>query len=108
MFAKKQRIPRDLVKKIMLEGEKGSSSLFYYKKMINSLDYPRFAVIVSKKVQKGAVGRHFIKRRFVSVIKELLQNGHLFGGSDIVFMVLKPINHVDYSQIKEEIKKFSF
>lgn len=46
----------------------------------------RFAVVVSKKVHKSAVGRNRIRRRFYEVVREQLP--HMKTGVDIVIIVV--------------------
>ncbi len=48
-------------------------------------EYCRFAVVVSKKVHKSAVGRNRIRRRAYEIIRKELP--HLHNVSDVVLMV---------------------
>lgn len=49
-------------------------------------DHPRFAVVVSKKVHKSAVGRNKIRRRFYEAIRSQLP--YIKPGSDIVVTIV--------------------
>lgn len=49
---------------------------------------PRIAVVVSKKVYKGAVGRNRIRRRLYELFRDQLP--HMSGGIDIVCIVTHP------------------
>lgn len=49
-------------------------------------DSSRFAIVVSKKVHKSAVGRNQIRRRFYEVIRQQLP--HIKAGVDIVVIVV--------------------
>lgn len=70
MFPKENRVPRDIIKKVLFEGEKIQTELFLLRKKENNLDHNRFAVVVSKKVAKTAVKRHYLKRLFKNSLKE--------------------------------------
>ena len=50
------------------------------------LKNPRFAVVVSKKVHKSAVGRNRIRRRFYEAIRN--QAEHIKPGQDIVVIIV--------------------
>ncbi len=50
------------------------------------LKEPRFAIVVSKKVHKSAVGRNRIRRRFYEVIRS--QIPHIKPGMDVVIIIV--------------------
>ncbi len=54
----------------------------------NHFDYPRFAIIVGKKVSRSSVVRHRIKRRIASECQKISKPG------DYVFIVKKEV--LDY------------
>lgn len=65
---------------------------------------PRFAVVVSKKVHKSAVGRNQIRRRFYEVIRQ--QIPQLKGGMDIVVIIVSgEALALPYSEIKKTIEQ---
>lgn len=114
MFSKKERIPREIVKKVMSEGQKGYSELFLFKKLNNNLDFNRYTIVVSKKVSKTAVGRNEVRRKIKSALKESLkevrekQKQTMKSGSqkflDVV-IILSPIaKDASYKKILNEIK----
>ncbi len=105
MFPIKQRVPREIFKKVMTEGERYSSGLFLLKRLENGLEYGRFGVVVPKKAVKHAVHRHQIKRRICAAIKE---NLGIFGNFDYVFSVNSKIADSNYQQICSEVNKVSF
>jgi ribonuclease P protein component len=88
MFPKNQRVPREIIKKVLFEGDKIQTELFLLRKKENLLLKNRFAVIVSKKVAKNAVTRHYLKRLYKNTIKEYFNEVETTG-HDFVF-VLKP------------------
>lgn len=105
MFPTKQRVPREIFKKVMSEGERYSSGLFLLKRLGNGLEYGRFGIIVPKKVAKLSVQRHEIKRWICASIKENLS---AFGNSDYVFTALPQIAGQKFQKINEEMNKVSF
>lgn len=105
MFPVKQRVPREIFKKVMTEGERFSSGLFLLKRKENGLEYGRFGIVVPKKVAKLAVSRHEIKRWICASIKENLSS---FGNFDYIFSALPQIADKNFQKINEEIKKISF
>lgn len=105
MFPIKQRVPREIFKKVMTEGEKYSSGLFLLKRLENGLEYGRFGIVVSKKVAKLSVQRHEIKRWICESIRENLS---AFGNFDYVFTALPKIAEQNFKNINEEMKKVSF
>lgn len=105
MFPVKQRVPREIFKKVMTDGERFSSGLFLLKRLKNGLEYGRFGAIVPKKVAKLSVERHEIKRWICAAIQENLS---LFGNYDYVFSALPQIAGQDFKKINEEMKKVSF
>ena len=71
MFSKKQRIDREKVGKIIKSPDfLFNSNLFNVKYSENNLPYPRFSIVISKKVAKSAVSRHFLKRKIVNILKK--------------------------------------
>lgn len=102
MLSKKQKIPREIVKKVISEGHKDYSELFLIKKLKNNLPYNRYVVVVSKKVSKTAVGRNQIKRKIKSGIKKTESENN---GWDIVFLTSPAIKKADSIKIKDEIEK---
>lgn len=68
-------------------GQTVHSRLFKIKHVVNNQrDKPRFAVVVSKKVHKSAVGRNRIRRRLYEIIRHRLPLIH--PDRDVVVMVV--------------------
>ncbi len=69
MLDKKHRLPRD----INFSNTKAfSSHAFLIKVEKGQSEFPRFGIVVSKKIDKRAVGRNKIKRQIRSSIEKLL------------------------------------
>ena len=66
----------------------------------NRFKNPRFAIVVSKKVHKSAVGRNRIRRRFYEAIQK--QIPHIKPGMDVVIIV---VSGEALTQSFEEINK---
>jgi ribonuclease P protein component len=69
----------------------------------NSRGNQRFAVVISKKVIKSAVGRNRVRRRVYEAIREELQNYH--EKKDCIFVIYsKEIKDIDFSKLQEIIR----
>lgn len=68
-------------------GDTAHARIFKVKYVPNSRrETPRFAVVVSKKVHKSAVGRNRIRRRFYEAIRHEIP--HMKPGMDIVVLIV--------------------
>lgn len=66
--------------------------------------HSRFAVVVSKKVHKGAVGRNRIRRRVYEVIRE--EFGRFHGVNDVVVLVFSnEIITMPAAELKESLRQ---
>lgn len=66
--------------------------------------HSRFAVVVSKKVHKGAVGRNRIRRRIYEIIREEL--GSFSGVNDIVVLVFSnEVITMPAHELKESLRQ---
>jgi ribonuclease P protein component len=96
MLSKKQRVDRDEIGIIIKNPDFSiKSDNLALKASKKNLPYPRFSIIVSKKTEKSAVKRHFLKRKLISFIK----NNKNINNLDYVFF----INHKDFYKNPEEI-----
>mgnify|MGYP003394971570 CR=1 FL=1 len=78
-----------------------NSPQFLLKYGQNNLNHARFAVVVSKKIDKKATGRNKIRRRVISLIKKIFEKELSF---DFVFIVRKEIGQ-DMQTIEIDLKK---
>ena len=88
MLASKNRFhgPNSL-RFVYKNGKTAHSHVYKIKYTTNPrLKNPRFAVVVSKKVHKSAVGRNRIRRRFYEAIRS--QVDHIKPGQDIVIIIV--------------------
>ncbi len=85
---------------------KGRSGRFLrVKHKKNDLGYPRFAVVVGKKVAKSAVTRNKKKRQIRENLRKLHKNGLFVESKDVVVIGQKGLVERTYQQIGEEISK---
>jgi len=103
MFSRKNRIPREKLEEIIKQSKSLGSVFFNVKFQENNLDFPRFSVIVSKKVCKSSVGRHLLKRRFLSIIRDQFKS---FVQKDYVFFLKKEANKENFKDLKTSFKRF--
>lgn len=72
-------------------------TVFYNK---NSLGFPRYGHVVSKKVSSRAVRRNRIKR----VLREYFRHTkHLMDSLDLVFIARKDVSGLGYSRVEQEL-----
>ncbi len=63
--------------------------------------FPRFAVVVSKKISKKAVERNLFKRRVFASIQELYQD---FSPSDYIIILNSSIKDIQYKELITVLK----
>ncbi len=81
MLKKINRLPSS----VRLEGAKTVSTSYFILKIAKSnLSYPRFAFVISKKVDKRAVIRNKIKREMTKKIMELIEK---IRTADMIFIL---------------------
>lgn len=66
----------------------------------NELTHPRVSVVVSKKVDKRAVGRNFLRRQAYTAISPLLPS---LSGYDIVISVKKTGETLSVGAVQQEL-----
>jgi ribonuclease P protein component len=103
MFSRKNRIPRERLEEVIKQSKSLGSDFFNVKFSENNLNFPRFSVIVSKKVCKSSVGRHLLKRRFLSIIRDQFQ---VFVQKDYVFFLKKEATKENFKDMKTSFKRF--
>lgn len=78
------------------------SASFGLKTAKNNLDIPRFAFVVSKKLDKRAVVRNGTKRKLSSCIEEIFDR--IKGGNDFVFYPKSLIIDINHQELLREIE----
>ena len=89
MIGKNNRISKKNIPNIVRRGKRFSGEGFDLKVWFdNSLESPKFTVIISKKIHKSAVKRNQIKRRFRAAIFEILkENQNMFSRANYVVII---------------------
>ena len=104
MISKKYRVSRLKIEPIIKKGKETQSSLFLIRYITNNRNFDRFAVIISKKINKLAVKRNLLRRQLFESIrdqyKENLKKQHF----DIVLIPKKIIINKTFQDIKEDVK----
>jgi len=103
MFKRKNRIPREKLEEIIKQSKALGGDFFNVKISENEASLPRFAVVVSKKVAKSSVGRHLLKRRLFSCIRN---NYSTFGNRDYVFFLKKESANLDFRTLLAYFTRF--
>ena len=103
MFSRKNRIPREKLEEIIKQSKSLGSDFFNVKYLENNLDFPRFAVIISKKVCKSSVGRHLLKRRLTSIVSGEQKN---LPNKDYVFFLKKEAVKESFKNLKTSFERF--
>ena len=101
MLPKKNRVDKKLVEEIFKKGSFVGSSFLSLKYFLNKdNNYIRASFVVPKKVEKGAVGRNYLRRRGYLVLEKYFKK--LPSGFLGVFVFNKKITSIE---IENEIKK---
>jgi ribonuclease P protein component len=103
MLSRKFRVTKEDMEQVTRFGKGPNYDFFYVKSQTNKLKNIRFAVIVSKKVEKTSVGRHLLKRRFWAVLDKLEKN-RFKKQTDFAFFVKKTFDKKDILAIKGQVE----
>lgn len=98
---------RDDIKEVMTNGEKVSHRFLVARYKQNTSDENRFAVIISKKVEKLAVKRNRLRRQIYETIRSLEKEGVMPNRKsfDIVLFARKALPEKSFEEIKTSIKQ---
>lgn len=102
MFPKYSRIQKGDVLRVIKEGASYHSPSFLLKVLKNPSKTTLFAVIVSKKVSKTAVGRNKNKRRVREIFKK--QSNNIPQGLFYIIMLKKDLNKSLFQDMENEAK----
>ncbi|OGH13713.1 MAG: ribonuclease P protein component [Candidatus Levybacteria bacterium RIFCSPLOWO2_02_FULL_37_10] len=100
MFKKEFRLPKNVK---FDKKYQAYSNFFAVKIAENSTGLKRFGVVVSKNIDKRAVGRNRIKRQIRRCIEENEKN--LSSGKDILVIARPGIRDKETKEISEELKR---
>jgi len=109
MLPTKRRIKKDSFSEILKKGVFVHSTNIYLcllpKNTIisakNEENPSLFGFVVSSKIKKTSVGRHFLKRKLSGSVEEILKS--IKPGFYCLFFAKKDMSALPYSEIKEEV-----
>ena len=104
MLKRKNRIISSVAfKEIFTEGKIKENECFKIIFKKNNLDYPRYGIVVSTQISKLAVERNALKRKIRNMLRDFLL---VFSkGFDVVIIVKKNCLKINFSKLKESLKK---
>ena len=110
MIPSNRKVGKELFKTLLKSGRTCQSESFFVRTSLNSkLPDSKFSVVVSKKIEKTAVGRNFFKRTLYSILASFLKR--VKNGTVCVFFVKKNIIGRNRLQLETEtsnvLKKLS-
>lgn len=88
--------------KLAKKGQSFFTQEFGFKMLKNRLDYSRYGVVVNLKVDKRAVVRNKIRRRFRDIIKKNEKN--LKKGFDVMILTRESVKTLDFAKIREKME----
>ncbi len=103
MIAKKYRVPKELIPRILKNGDSFKSQFFIVRKEENEVNYDRFRVIISRKVESKAVRRNKLRRQVYEAIRLKLKDTSQ--GTDFILIPKSHITKKSYTEIEEDIAK---
>jgi ribonuclease P protein component len=101
MIPSNRKVGTRLFKDIINKGKSFHSENFSMRVLFFGIEKTKLSVVISKKVEKSAVKRNFMKRRFYAVIKEYLPE--IKNGFAIGFFLKKKIDIVLMSKLNDEL-----
>jgi ribonuclease P protein component len=103
MLKDKNRLSKDSdIQNVFKKGQIYFSPFFNVKILKNSLNDPRFCIVISTNISKKAVIRNKTKRQFRSIIQSDLEN---IKNYDIVILTKAPVTVTPFNELK---KTFEF
>ena len=106
MIAKNFRLQSNKIDYLLDKGLSTNTKIFIVKYAQNKQDFPRFCVIISKKIANKATARNKLRRQIYESIRTtgLLT---IMSNTDIVLIPKKSITSKSFNEIKEDIKTLS-
>ncbi|MFH1030642.1 MAG: ribonuclease P protein component [bacterium] len=87
---------------IFKNGKSFYTKILGIKYIENTLNIPRFGILVSTKISKKAVIRNKIKRRLREILR--LHENLIKPGYDIVVLTRAPVTECDYGEIEKNME----
>lgn len=96
MLKKRFKLNTSEFKEVFNFGKTHKTSYSIIKMKENKVAYPRFAVVVSKKIAKKATERNVIKRRFFHAFEEKKAQ---FSKADYIFVLNSSVKDLQYKDL---------
>lgn len=103
MIAKKYRIPKTSIARILKKGMLFNSKLFVVRFIQNDKNFCRYRTIVSKKLEKEAVKRNKLRRKIYEAVREIEKETET-GNKDMILIPKKQIIKTSFDKLVEDIK----
>jgi ribonuclease P protein component len=108
MLPKKNRVKRDQFELMLAKGSLYHGPFFSVRMKKNTKREPfSFAVVVSKKIAKTAVGRNLLKRRVRAVIEERFRS-RMDEPLSLIFFMKKEAASLPFSDLKKQIMSYTY
>ncbi|AKM83945.1 TPA: ribonuclease P protein component [Candidatus Campbellbacteria bacterium] len=102
MLNKKNRLTKEEFDIVFKNGASKNSNYFNIKILKTDNSEKKFAFAVSKKIIKGSIKRHFLKRRVYSIIRNSLEN--IPDGVSIIFFLKKEGENINFQETEKDIQ----
>lgn len=96
---------RKHVGKLIKDGEEIQGRYLIVRKIPNNLEFNRYGVNISKKLEKKAVIRNKLRRRIYEIIRLMEKEGHKGSSSDIMLFAKKSLLKLNFIELEVELKK---
>ncbi len=106
MLRRSRRIHgRDAVSAALTKGESAKNGFFVIRKLKNNLDRNRYAIVISKKLEKSAVKRNKKRRQIYEIVRQLEKKSiiDISSPSDIVLLARKPAAHASFDDLNKAV-----
>lgn len=104
MLRRSKRINSSGVKLVLSKGANQKTPHFVFKRFKNELGWNRYAIVISKKVEKSAVKRNYKRRQIYHIFKELDVPSQ--SSFDIVLLAKKSLLTLSFQDLKDSIKQY--
>jgi ribonuclease P protein component len=101
MFKKSYRLNTSTFKEVFNFGKTTKNQFFLIKIKENNLTHSRFSVVVSKKIEKKAVRRNYLKRKIYHALKEVFVE---YPVADYIFILNSSIKDLQYKDLVKNLK----
>lgn len=108
MLRRSKRIQgEDAVSAALKKGESAKNGFFVIRKLKNQLLHNRYAIVISKKLEKSAVKRNKKRRQIYEIIRQLEKTSFIdiSSPSDIVLLARKPVIEASFDDLNKTLRE---